>query len=177
MDRADFENFMREYQTAVYSFCRKLTYCRAQADDLFQQTFLAAFTKFGEIRGEGSPRAYLLALASGIWRNERRKYARRQRIATTVELESCELENLESGALPENEFMRREQNRLLLSAIHRLPHKLKIPLLLHYSGGLNVEEIAERCGCPAGTVKSRLFHARKKIKAMLEKEELFDERE
>lgn len=175
MDRADFENFMREHQAAVYGYCRGLTRHREDADDLFQQTFVTAFAKFEEIESDRSPRAYLLTLASNLWRNERRKFARRRRIAPAEELDSQLLENIPGEDSPEGELLQREQSRAVRAAINRLPAKFKIPLMLYYAGNLSVEEIAVRCGCPPGTVKSRLFHGRAKLKTILEKEKLRDE--
>lgn len=52
----------------------------------------------------------------------------------------------------------------LKQALSAVPEKLKVPLLLHYLEGFSVAEVAQILRIPQGTVKSRLHHARKRLR-------------
>lgn len=71
----------------VMRFCRKLTFCSEDAQDLYQQTFLKLMELRVAIRKEENPRAFLFSIANGIWKNECRKLRRRARQKLKTEME------------------------------------------------------------------------------------------
>ena len=64
--------------------------------------------------------------------------------------------------------MEEEQNRMIRKAVDTLPDKLKSVVLLYYMEDFSLAEIAETAGIPEGTVKSRLYQARRILKKKLE---------
>ena len=60
-------------------------------------------------------------------------------------------------------------------SIARLPEKLRTPLLLHYLEGFPLEDVARILRLPVGTVKSRLYQARRTLRSTMEQEDFFDE--
>lgn len=77
----------------VMRFCRKLTFCSEDAQDLYQQTFLKLMELRVAIRKEENPRAFLFSIANGIWKNECRKLRRRARIAPSISISRMQEEN------------------------------------------------------------------------------------
>lgn len=65
----------------------------------------------------------------------------------------------------------RGEERLLYEAVEKLPSKQKTVLILHYYNDMPICETARVCGVFEGTVKSRLFHAKKQLKKVLMQEE------
>ena len=65
----------------------------------------------------------------------------------------------------------KEEERILYEAVEKLPSKQKTVLVLYYYNNLPIREIAKVCVVFEGTVKSRLFHAKERIKALLMQEE------
>lgn len=63
----------------------------------------------------------------------------------------------------------------LRTSLSQLPEKLRIPLLLHYLEGFSLEDVARILQLPLGTVKSRLYQARKALRLTLKKEDFFNE--
>jgi len=60
-----------------------------------------------------------------------------------------------------------EEEQLLYDAVEKLPPKQKIVLILYFYNNMPIHEIAKVCGVFEGTVKSRLFHAKKQLKKTL----------
>lgn len=173
MTHSELERCIREYGTDIYSFCRNLTYNQQEADDLYQDTFLKATELCEDIRMEENPRSYLLSIAIRIWKNKKRKYAWRKRIADTrtyLEEEGLAASLEEGGTQesPEEAILNREESELVRDAVRRLPQKLKIPVLLYYMEELSIAQIARAMKIPEGTVKSRLYQARKRLERELE---------
>ncbi len=86
MTKKELENCIWEYGKDIYSFCRSLTLNLQEADDLYQDTFLKAVEVIREIEYEKNPKSYLLSIALRLWKNKKRKYAWRNRIAHVLSL-------------------------------------------------------------------------------------------
>lgn len=81
MTKLELERCITKYGKDIYSFCRQLTGNSWLADDLFQDTFLTAMRLLGKLESEQNPKSYLLSIALRLWKNKKRKYAWRKRIA------------------------------------------------------------------------------------------------
>ncbi len=154
-----FTALMDEYGNSVYRFCRSLTYSKEDADDLFQETFLRAFEHQSKKSALDNPQSFLFSTSLYIWKSWKRKYARRKRLAPVEALD----ENISGGAEMEDTFMEQEEIRIVREVVKALPDKFKIPIILYYAMEMNVSDIASTLKLPAGTVKSRLFKARKLV--------------
>lgn len=168
MNHEELEMCIQAYGKDIYSFCRKLTWSASEADDLYQDTFLKLVELRERLQIENNPRSYLLSVAINLWKNRRRKMVWRQRI-TGWEI-SVEDENMpelpSTDASVEEQMISREEKALVQQVVKELPDKYRVPVLLFYMEELKLSEIAEILKIPTGTVKSRLFRAKK----MLEKE-------
>ena len=165
-----FAELADKYGDPVYKFCRSLAYSKEDADDLFQETFLKAMEQPLKITGSDNPQNFLFTAALYIWKSRKRKYARRSRIAPVEPLN--ELHGA-AASIPsaEEEYMAEEQLQAVRELVAALPEKLRVPVVMHYNAEMGVAEIASALKIPAGTVKSRLFTARKIIeKGLMELE-------
>ncbi len=86
MDVRQLEQCIQEYGKDIYAFCSQLTRNRQEAEELYQDTFLKAMELVKQIDSKKNPKSYLASIALRIWKNQRRKYAWRSRIAGTEEL-------------------------------------------------------------------------------------------
>ncbi|GHU79695.1 ECF RNA polymerase sigma factor SigW [Clostridia bacterium] len=162
-----FADIVDEYGDSVYKFCRSLTYSKEDADDLFQETFLRALEQLPKAENSDNPQGFLFSSALYIWKSWKRRYARRKRLAPVEPLD----ETVHSGESVEDNFLDREENRIVRTLVEALPEKLKIPVILYYSVETSIPDIALSLKIPVGTVKSRLFKARKIIEKGLTKYE------
>ncbi len=170
MNKVQLEQCIHEYGKDIYTFCNQITGNRQEAEDLYQDTFLKAMELQEKMDYGQNPRSYLVSVALRIWKNRRRKYAWRQRIAGTCALteeavKSCVEEQAYSA---EETILKRELEEQVKQAVRELNEKYRVVVYLYYTLQLSVEEISQAMGIPAGTVKSRLHKARTLLKKELE---------
>lgn len=169
MNLKELETCIRTYGTDIFSFCCQLTRSRQEAEDLYQDTFLKALEMKDRLDAAGNPKSCLLSVAVNLWRNRRRKMAIRLRITgPELSVEDMALEVPERGAGMEESLIEREERRMVRAAVAALPERYRLPVLLHYMEELKLSEIAEILGVPEGTVKSRLYKAKKLLERELE---------
>lgn len=163
----ELEQCIAQYGKDIYSFCVHLARNREDADDLYQDTFLEAMKKLGTIRCAGNPKSYLLSITIRLWKNRVRKFAWRNRIAPQISEDKAP--ELSGGELLLDVILE-EQKQMLWAAVWHLPENLRIPILLYYMEELSVSEMSKVLGIPQGTVKSRLYHARRCLEKELKED-------
>lgn len=172
MTITELEQCIDLYGKDIFSFCRHATGNLQDGEELYQDTFLKAVELMEKVDIDQNPKSFLLSIAIRLWKNKRRKYAWRQRIAGMESLEEKEeYQNIPSStedALPERKLLQKEQAQMVHRCIRKLPQKYQIPLYLYYASEFSVNEIAVCLKLPEGTVKSRLHKARKLLKEKLE---------
>lgn len=164
------EKLVSDHGAGLYAFCRRLTPSRTDADDLYQQTFLRAMEIPNTIDPQRNPAGFLMALSARLWRDELRKRSRRQRIAPHAwEGEGMDpVESAKEPTLTDEVAAAAQLQVQVRDAVDGLPDTLRMPVLLYYMADLSVQEIGRALRLPQGTVKSRLYHARQKLKDRLE---------
>ena len=176
MTKDEFSQCIDSCGDALYRFCLHLTGSRADADDLYQDTFITALDKAEKIRMADNPESYLMGIALRLWRNHRRREERRKRIAGTESLEERQESgalpvipiNGDSGRTPEEVSAERELKKKLAEFVGELKPAYRIPISLYYAGGKSIKEIAVIMKLPQGTVKRRLSWARRILRKKLE---------
>lgn len=165
----ELEKFIDQYGRNIYSFCKKLCLNDDAADELYQDVWLKAMQDIKKIQISQNVKSYLISLAVGNWRNKKKKYAIRNRIAPsatiTDEMESV-LEDEGESAL--EQIIDKERQTAVQEAVAKLKDPYRVPILLYYMEEQSVKEIAKELHVPEGTVKRRLWTARKKLSEELE---------
>ena len=132
MTKQELEQCIEEYGRDIYSFCRYLTNDLPEAEDLYQDTFLLATEVKERIEYNRNPKSYLLSIALRIWKNKKRKYAWRKRIADVRSADDA-LEADSGGTAElslEEQILATEKDESVRIAVSHLPEKLKIVVLL-----------------------------------------------
>lgn len=169
MNHEELEACIRAYGKDIYSFCRQLTRSPQEADDLYQDTFLKIVELCGRLDFEKNPKSYLLSVSVNLWRNRKRKFAWRQRITgPEISMDDTVLELPSAEQSVEDQMISREEKVQVRLAVEKLPEKYRIPILLFYMEELKISEISDVLGIPQGTVKSRLYKAKKVLEKELE---------
>lgn len=169
MKQSELEMCIAEYGKDLYSFCCYLTYSKTEADDLYQDTFVKVI-ELGKIDVSNNPKSYLLSIAVRLWKNRKRKLERRRGTLAKDTMEELD----QAGRLqankssPEQEMIQREKTENIRYVVSQLPDKLRIVALLYYMEERKVSEISNILHVPQGTVKSRLYKARKILREKLE---------
>lgn len=169
MNRDELKHCIEMHGKDIYSFCRRLTGNVQEAEDLYQDTFLKAVELCGQLNAEENVKSFLLSVCVNLWKNRLRKAARRLRITgPRTDLDGPDAPEVPDAVYDvEAEFLRNEDRKAVRSAVAALPERLRLPVLLFYMEDLKLPEIARILRIPEGTVKSRMFAARKKLKEEL----------
>lgn len=147
-DAAGNELFDRHFDGIHRFFANKAA--ANDVGDLVQKTFLGAVEGVREFRGEASVRTYLFAIA----RRQLYKHWKRQSRDGDLDFGVSSVHDL--GARPSTLAADREEKRLVLEAMRRLPVDLQVALELHFWEGMSGPQIATVLEIPEGTVRSRL---------------------
>ncbi len=170
MTKQELTECIDTYGRDIYSFCRHMTGNVQEAEELYQDTWLKTVELLESIDSTGNVKSYCLTVALRLWKNRKRKFAWRKRIAGTQDyLDDEGLEYIsDDSPTSEEQILEKERDRLVWNAVGELPEKLKTVILLYYMEELGISQIAELAGVPVGTVKSRLYQARKLLEQKLE---------
>lgn len=154
MSEQELTTLISEYGKDIFSFCLRLCQTRYEAEELYQDTFLKLIEKSNEIDRSKNPKSFIFSLAIGIYRNQKKKYAIRHRIAPTTTLDEHMSEFLPEGIgrQPEEEFLQKELKERIRYEISLLDNKYRIPLLMHYTGNLTHAETGSILRLPKGTI-------------------------
>jgi RNA polymerase sigma-70 factor, ECF subfamily len=159
LDR-EFERLLVESSTLAFRVAYGVLRQREDAEDVAQEAFIKAHRHFRRLRDRGRFRAWLVRLtwrlAIDRQRANRRRWAR-----------DTEHGRLVPAATNADPAIDSERVSHVWGAIDALPEKLRLPLVLAGIEGHDIREIARLLQVPEGTVKSRLFHARERMKASL----------
>lgn len=152
----------------IYSFCLHITGRKQLADELYQDTFLKATEKINTLQADGNIKSYLLSVALMLWKNQKRKYAWRNRIAPEEVLDEQVQETADEAEDVLHDCLKQEQCKMVRKAVSALPDKYRMCVLLYYMEEMSVAQVAEILKIPKGTVMSRLSAARKRMETELE---------
>jgi RNA polymerase sigma-70 factor (ECF subfamily) len=155
--RAEFEARLAECGPLAYRVARGVLRNDADAEDVAQEALLRTYRRFERLRDPNSFRAWLVRITFRVALDRVRSAKRREMRETFWHAQPARPQSTEDVAAA-SEFQAH-----LDHALEELPEKLRLVLLLAAMEGHTLEEVAAMLGLPVGTVKSRLFFARKQI--------------
>ena len=167
-DNGAFEALVLRYQARIVNYASAMVHDAGAAEDVAQETFVRAWRGLGRFRGESTFKTWLYRIATNVARTHLDRRGRRARIADRS-LDD-EAEPLQAGDVPspapdaETALARREA---IDRALSELPDELRQALVLRDVEGLDYKEIAGVTGAPIGTVESRIFRARRRLRTLL----------
>ena len=148
------------YGQRLYAYALRITGDPAAAEEAVQESLVAVWRGAGRFRGEGRAIAWLLGIVH-------HKALNQVRGRVIDSLDSEPQDSPASDPLPDEQVAAREQRRLVQAGLEGLSLEHRLALELVFYQGLSLHEVAEVCGCPAGTVKSRLNYAKASLRGAL----------
>ncbi len=162
-DSKAFEEIVREFERPLFYYVRRLVETNEDAWDILQEIWIKAFRGIGSLRETKCFRIWLYRIAHCTAMSHHRAAYRHQ----SVLVEAFDAEAVtEADSTPNPEDAERVH-----VALDRLDPHFREVLTLRFLEDLSVDETAEITGVPTGTVKSRLFHAKKALKQILNRED------
>jgi RNA polymerase sigma-70 factor (ECF subfamily) len=165
MSTTEFDTRFDQISTLLHSFAYNLTKNVEDAKDLFQETAFRAMTNREKFRPGTNFKAWTFTIMKNIFINNYRKKVKKNTILDSTD----NMFYLNSG---KNVIANQGESNILMNELSKmidgLDDSIKIPFVMHYHG-YKYQEIADHLELPLGTVKSRIFFARKELKSQISK--------
>jgi RNA polymerase sigma-70 factor (ECF subfamily) len=157
-DRHALEELYHAYHRRLSRFLLRLAPRYDFADEVINDTFWVIWRKAGEFRGASQVSTWIMGIA----------YRRALRALRAARHEDAVAQRLRDGGAEDHDSGDAVATQdWLAQAMRELPEEQRLALELAYFMGHSCEEIAVITGCPVGTVKARMFHAREKLRRCL----------
>ena len=171
-DLEAFDELVRRYQWRIYALTYNMTSSSTDAEDLVQEVFVKAYRSLSRFKGKSSFYTWIYRIAVNHTINFLRKRGRR----TMLSLDDLDMAverdpdyvALSSGAGPFRMASLAELHEKLNTALQQLSEKHRAVVVLHDIQGIPHDQIARMMKCSSGTIRSRLFYARKQLQSALE---------
>jgi RNA polymerase sigma-70 factor, ECF subfamily len=162
-----FEETALPLHDSIYRANLRMTGDPVAAQDLTQETYLRAFRSFASFEAGTNCRAWLLRIAHNVFcRDYRGRRRLTYRTAADDDVDVLAQFRAEVPS-PEEETLRQLDREALRRAVAKLPEPYRVAVTLVELQGLSCEEAAAVMGTPKGTVLSRLFRARERLRRLL----------
>jgi RNA polymerase sigma-70 factor, ECF subfamily len=163
-DRDAFDELVRRYRRRVHALVRALTAGDNDAEDLVQDIFVRAYRAISGFRGDSAFQSWLYRIAvNAVHSHLGRRRARDAAIVSTAPAHAS-MDDVPSHGDLEQRVLRRQT---IERALADLPDDLRVLVVLRDVHGLKYDEIARIVKVPRGTVESRLFRARRRLRLTL----------
>lgn len=161
-DRDAFERLFRAYEARLLRYFLRLVRDRPNAEELTSDVLFEVWKRADGFRGDARPSTWIF----GIAHHKGVSALRRRRPETAAEETASEIED--PAPSPEDRAAGAERWRRLEEGMATLSPEHREVLELFYAEGLSVREVARVQGCPPGTAKTRLFHARQRLRPLVD---------
>jgi RNA polymerase sigma factor (sigma-70 family) len=165
-DEGAFETLFNHHQRRIYTLAFRYTRIREDAEDIVQQTFQKAFVHLQKFEGKSSLSTWLTRIAI----NQALMLLRSRRGQHEVPIDDSSsheatpaLELADASPDPEASYLQTEKTQILSAAMRQLRPGMRKAIELRELGELSNRDTAAHMGLSIGTVKARVFHARRKL--------------
>lgn len=174
LEGRDFEPLFRQHGARIYALSVRLCGNRSDGEDLAQETFLTAYRRLGQFRGEADFGSWVYRICVNLWKN-RVRYEKRRSFWKHVSLfggnkdddDPRPMEIADPKDRTDAPAELAERHRHVREAMAGLDPHERAALTLREMEDKTYEEIADLLGLPLGTVKSRIARARATLKEQL----------
>lgn len=176
-DTAAFESLVTAHEGFVYNLALRTLRSGHDAEDAAQEVFIKAWTAIGSFRGDSKFSVWLYRICGNVCTDMLRR--RRDELSLTLDDGDggdTELDVVSSAPTPQETLEKKERSEALQRALDSLPEDYRRAIMLREAGGMSYDEIASALNIDIGTVKSRIFRARKKLCEILSADGNFSEK-
>jgi len=158
------KNIIEKHKNGVRGIIKSIT--GSHNEDLEQEVYIRAWKNIKCYEEKGKLAQWMHTIAANISRDYlRSKSFKTQQLQEYDETKVLNIKDRKQT--PEDDFTRKQRQKTIVKAINELPAKYKEVVILTDIEDMTYEQIAQKLKCPIGTVKSRLFNARKKLSESL----------
>ena len=163
MNPTAFDQEFQRYSVMLQSFAYSLTQNIENSKDLFQETAYRAFKNIDKFQEDTNFKAWLMTIMKNVFINDYRRKAKQRTILDSTDNQYYLNSGEHSvGNLGGSNILIKELNGM----IKELEDPIRVPFVMHHEG-YKYQEIADEFELPLGTIKSRIFIARKELKSKI----------
>lgn len=164
-DANAFEELVLKYEKTVYNLALRMVGDRDDASDMTQETFIKAYGSLSSFRGDSKFSVWIYRIATNVCLDFLRSKSRKQQVSLTVsdDDEDAQLDIPDPSSAPEQQLMQKMSMQSVEEGLKSLPDKQRQILVMRELGGMSYAEIGAALSLEEGTVKSRIFRARKRL--------------
>jgi len=173
-DEEAFRVLIRRYQSKLFSVAYGIVLNKEESLEIVQEVFLKIFQKISTFREEARLSTWLYCITINQCLNWRKKWRRKFGLHHHFPARDDAADKPEMGSdedSPETLYEKKELGKIFRKCLRELPEKARTVFVLKEVEGLSYEEIARILKIKQGTVSSRLFYARKRLKGLIQKYE------
>ena len=175
-DGRAFEHIVLATESAVYNLALSILKRKEDAEDVTQETYLRLWRAITDTSIE-SPKSYILRTARNLALDVIRKNSKREDTDTVIqgaeEEFEIESEDTDPAARPDLAYLQKAERQAVRESINELPTSARELIILRDLEGLPYSEIAKVLGIPEGTIKSKLFRARERLRKIILSKNIF----
>ena len=161
----NFNDLIKSNKQNVKNIIRLIT--KQDNEDLEQEVYLKVWKNADKYQERGSFKSWISTVAKNVSKDYLKSAYFKNSVNSTSE--DYELEIIkDKKASPEDRYLSSERQKRIITAIENLKPKLKETIMLCEIQGYTYEEAAKKLGCPIGTIKSRIYNAKKELAETLE---------
>jgi len=156
----DFKKLINENKSNVKSIIRLIT--KEDNEDLEQEVYLKVWKNSSKYKEQGTFKSWINTVAKNVSKDYLKSAYRKKQDLTTDDENALNIIK-DKKASPELKLVQNERQKTIINAVNKLKPKFKEVVLYCEIYGYSYEECAHKLKCPLGTVKSRLYNAKKEL--------------
>lgn len=156
------EELIKRHRHRLLRVARRCLGSYCDAEEAVQDSFVAVWNTASSFRGESSVAYWLSVLCRNIAvsRLRRRQKLTTEDLANAIAAPACEAD-------PACQAWKSYRRQIVVQCVLRLPRAAKQALIMHVYQGLTYCDIGRRCHCPPGTVRSRIYYAKVRLRQLI----------
>lgn len=161
----DFNKLVRENKKNIQNVIRLVT--KEDNEDLEQEVYVRVLKNADKYKEKGTFKSWVTTIAKNISKDYLKSAAYKVREnSVTEEDDLVQIADKKNGS-PELRLIKNERQQKIISAVNSLKPKFREVVLMCEIYGYSYEDCAKKLNCPLGTVKSRLYNAKKELSILL----------
>ena len=160
----DFNKLVRENKKNIQNIIRLVT--KENNEDLEQEVYIRVLKNADKYKEQGTFKSWVSTIAKNISKDYLKSASYKARENSTSEDEDW-VQIADKKVTPELRLIRNERQQIIIDAVNSLKPKFKEVVLMCEIYGYSYEDCAKKLNCPLGTVKSRLYNAKKELSILL----------
>ena len=160
----DFNKLVRENKKNIQNIIRLVT--KENNEDLEQEVYIRVLKNADKYKEQGTFKSWVSTIAKNISKDYLKSATYKAREKSTSEDEDW-VQIADKKVTPELRLIKNERQQIIIDAVNSLKPKFKEVVLMCEIYGYSYEDCAKKLNCPLGTVKSRLYNAKKELSILL----------